>query len=366
MVLEKKDADGWVIRPSLWFDAVCLIPLLAGMPFYTSRHVQDAEWWQAQFLAEAGQDALEGLTVMRREVADQAGKPLPAFLALWTSPAAVPADTAESCLERLIAAVAEPDLLPGAMRETSDHWTEADEQLYRHVRPALVAVLLGLRAAGLADWWAEHAEPQLQRRCGELRQELAPYDLVPFVERYTSVALPARQVELCVLRWAAPHAIRVTGVRFLGDVRYDRHVLLNNAVHELLHPPWPAHHRVKRMLGALSVDPFLASRFAARDPAAGYGTWPAYVEEDAAQALDQLLITELGQARKDPVTRWTTADGGMHVLALLLHDTLIRAGFDAAQDSYADFLARELASGQGWPKDLESRYHELIDSGSLT
>jgi hypothetical protein len=39
----------WVIRPSAWFDAVCLIPLLAGMPFYTSRHEQDARWWQERF-----------------------------------------------------------------------------------------------------------------------------------------------------------------------------------------------------------------------------------------------------------------------------------------------------------------------------
>lgn len=32
----------WMIHPSSWFDAVCLIPLLAGRPFYTSRHEQDA------------------------------------------------------------------------------------------------------------------------------------------------------------------------------------------------------------------------------------------------------------------------------------------------------------------------------------
>ena len=39
---EEWQESGWVIHPSLWFDAVCLIPLLAGLPFYTSRHDQDA------------------------------------------------------------------------------------------------------------------------------------------------------------------------------------------------------------------------------------------------------------------------------------------------------------------------------------
>ena len=36
MAGERQDSR-WVIRPSLWFDAVCLAPPLAGLPFYTSR-----------------------------------------------------------------------------------------------------------------------------------------------------------------------------------------------------------------------------------------------------------------------------------------------------------------------------------------
>ena len=59
------------------------------------------------------------------------------------------------------------------------------------------------------------------------------------------------------------------------------------------------------------------------------------------------------------MTRWATADGGMHVLALLLYDTLQRGGFDPAAGSYADFLARALSGGQTWPLDLEARYLEL-------
>ena len=63
--------------------------------------------------------------------------------------------------------------------------------------------------------------------------------------------------------------------------------------------------------------------------------------------------------RGDPVTRWTTADGGMHVLALLLHDTLRRGGFDLKAGSYADFLARALSDPHIWPDDLNARYLEL-------
>ena len=352
--------SGWVIRPSLWFDSVCLIPLLAGLPFYTSHHEHDARWWRERFASAAGREAREAVSVLRREVAERAAKPLPAFLSLWTSPAAGSPGIATECLDGLVAAVADPELLAAGMRETSPHWNEDDDKLFRSTRLALLAVLEGMRAAGLAQWWAEHAEGHLRRRGGELRESFAGYDLVPLVERHTGTAFDARAVELCVLRWAAPHGIRITGTRFLTDVRYNPDTVLNIAVHELLHPPWPKGHPVKGRLDALAADPFLAARFAERDSAAGYNSWASYAEENAAQALDQFLNTQLGRnTRGDPVSRWTAADGGMHVLALLLYDTLRRGGFDSADSSYADFLARALSDGGAWPRDPKARYLEL-------
>ena len=192
---------GWVIHPSLWFDAVCLVPLLAGLPFYTTRHEQDVRWWQERFASAAGQAARDGLSVLSREVAERAGKPLPAFLALWTSPAVgSPVTgspvTAAQCLDGLVAAVEDPELLISAMRETSAHWNEADDRLFRSVRPALLAVVRGLRAAGLAQWWAAQAETGLSRRCDELHQSLAAYDLVPLIERGTGITFDVRAVEL--------------------------------------------------------------------------------------------------------------------------------------------------------------------------
>jgi len=365
MVGERQESR-WVIHPSLWFDAACLIPLLAGLPFYTSRHEHDARLWQERFASIAGPQARDGVSVLREEVTNQAVKPLPAFLALWTSPAARPAGGAAESLDGLIAAVAEANLLVSAMRDGSPHWNEADDRLFRSVRPALLAVLEGLRATGLADWWTEHAADDLGRRCGELSESFSAYDLVPLVEEHTGVSFDTRAVELCVLRWAAPHGIRVTGTRFLTDIRYDADQVLNIAVHELLHPPWPKGHPAKDRLDALAADPFLAARFAGRDPAAGYNTWASYAEEDAAQALDQFLNTQLGRnTRGDPVTRWTEADGGMHVLALLLYDTLRRGGYDPAAGTYADFLARALPDASIWPRDLEARYLALTSAADL-
>ena len=134
--------------------------------------------------------------------------------------------------------------------------------------------------------------------------------------------------------------------------------MLNNAVHELLHPPWPNDHRVKETLAALADDPFLAARFAARDAQAGYNDWSGYVEEDAAQALDQLLLTKPGSRRPTrSLGGRASRFGGMHVLALLLHDALVRDKFDGAE-SYADFLDHLLRDDERWP-DPALRYAEL-------
>jgi hypothetical protein len=49
--------------------------------------------------------------------------------------------------------------------------------------------------------------------------------------------------------------IRVTSTRFLTDVRYDADRILDIAVHELLHPPWPSGHPVKDRLDVLTPGP---------------------------------------------------------------------------------------------------------------
>ena len=62
-----------------------------------------------------GQQAQDAVSVLRHQVLDRAVNPLPAFLALWTSPAAASAAGAADCLNGLIAAVADPELLVSAM-----------------------------------------------------------------------------------------------------------------------------------------------------------------------------------------------------------------------------------------------------------
>ncbi len=356
---------GWSIHPSLWFDALCLIPLLADMDFYTARHADDSQYWQGRLEASAENGVREALTLLKDRIATEAGKPLPAFLALWCSPTAPPASTdksglqvARAELDTLISAVGQPELIPQLMRQGSAHWNIEDEALFTSIRPALDTVLDWLRGEGLALWWVENILGSLEACCEALSAQLSSYDIVPIIERHTGIDLDTSEIEVCLLRWAAPHAIRVTGVRFLTDVRYPATIVLNNSVHELLHPSWPDGHPVSSQLFDLQTDPFLAERFAQRPPEAGYNDWSAYVEEDAAQALDQWINEKLELAR-DPASRWLDADDGMHVLALLLFDLLRRGNFGNTEETFAGFLSRALSDKEVWPVDLRSRYETL-------
>lgn len=356
-------AAGWEFYPSASFDALCLLPLLADIPFYVSRHVSDASEWLRRLRGAHDRSLSESLDVLRRQVSDEAGKPLPAFLALWASPAiGSGGQDAEREVAHLIRALAAGETLPDLMRRRSAHWNSTDDSLFRQVQPALETALRGLLDLGYATWWERHARPGLLARCTDLAQELPGADIIGLVEAHTRLALESDHVEVCVLRWAAPHAIRVTGVRFLADVRYPGAVTLANAVHELLHPPWPAGHPVQAMLDALAADPFLAARFAARDPSAGYNSWASYAEEDAAQALDQYLTEKLGCARAGAKERWLAADQGMHVLAWLIYDAIVERGFQPRQESYADFLQRIISDRGCWPADTGPRYQRLLSS----
>lgn len=121
----------------------------------TCRHEQDAATWQSRLRAAPG--VVETASRVREAVAEDAGKPLPASLTLWTSPAAVTATpTAE--LDALIEAASHPSRLHDEMRATSAHWSQDDDDLFAHIQPHLTVLFDGFRQAGLSEWW--HLEPE--------------------------------------------------------------------------------------------------------------------------------------------------------------------------------------------------------------
>jgi hypothetical protein len=71
----------------------------------------------------------------------------------------------------------------------------------------------------------------------------------------------------------------------------------------------------------------MASIVRDHDPPYGYNSFGGILEEDAAEALDQIVAERLRFAN-EPGERWRNHDGGMHLLAAALFRAMKEEGFE--------------------------------------
>jgi hypothetical protein len=76
------------------------------------------------------------------------------------------------------------------------------------------------------------------------------------------------------------------------------------------------------------------------------------VEEDVAQALDQLISEAFGVGR-DPRERWQQADDGLHVLAARLYALLSAEDWLNKGETIRDALLRLFSSGRLAPGSID-------------
>jgi hypothetical protein len=77
-----------------------------------------------------------------------------------------------------------------------------------------------------------------------------------------------------------------------------------------------------------------------------------YLDEDAVQALEQVVSERLNFAR--PASeRWRTADDGMHVLAAALYRLMQETGFAANGGTFETWLGTQVTAGHLSPPEVE-------------
>src|SRR5262249_15879555 len=145
------------------------------------------------------------------------------------------------------------------------------------------------------------------------------------------------------LAYSEPHGIRITGLRFLTHVSYPFRIVLHNAIHESMHPPYHAKDEaVRQAIDLLGRDSVVVDKVQHHDPSFRYNTAAGYIEEDSGQAVE-LLVSEKFDVAGNPCTYWREQDGGMHVLAAAIYDGYRQA---PPGQSYSDWFARAVNSGQ--------------------
>ncbi len=324
----------WQLKPSLKYDTLCLLNALSGDPYYL--HYYQAEYDHFHPLFTPAEQA--AFVQLKHVIKDEGGGIVSAKLALYYSV------VDDETLPDMIRTARDSAAMEAALRKTS-YWSADDWQNYEAAKPALEAALRALDRVGFPAYWQENARPKIEKRIAEITPDLAKYDILPAIENYLGFPLPSHTITVYLLAYSEPHGIRITGLRFLTHVSYPFRIVLHNAIHEPMHPPYHADDpKVHEAIELLGRDPLITDKVQHHDPSFGYNTTAGYIEEDSVQALEELISEKFGVAH-NPCQYWKEQDDGMHVLAAAIYADYKQAS-SANPTPYSTWFVGAVQDGQ--------------------
>ncbi|WP_447930056.1 hypothetical protein [Sphingopyxis fribergensis] len=338
----KPSRTRWNVRASEGFDALAFLGPLAGRELYLRFYQTDADAFAPRLPAAIRADIA---ALWQEAEKAEFGLLGPVLSVLFSG-------GDDSSLGALIASAADPEarLLPAY--RASNNWSESDWAWFLSAAPRLKMVLEAMQAAGFAAFRAERAAG-LDARIGELTRDLAAYDVISLHEKLTGRGFDPG-IEVVLLQFCKPHGIKVQGQTFLQAADWNTAITVRNAAHEMMHPPvamdGPA---AKAALAVLEKDALVMRIVHDHDPKWGYTTLDGLLNEDLAQALDQLIGEALGVGR-NPADRWRQSDDGIHVLAGAFYGMLRDDKWIETGGSLEAWLARAVDIGRLAPARLHA------------
>lgn len=339
----------WKVRGSEGFDALAFLGPLAGGELYLPYYQTDADAF-APRLPAAIRTEIPALW----QAADKDG-----FGLLGPVLSLIFSGDDDTSLAALIAAAAAPEtrLLPAY--RASSNWNDKDWAWFAAHAPRVKTVLEAMQSAGFAAFRAERIAA-LEGRIAQLQADLGAYDVIRLHEKLTGRTFDP-EVEVVLLQFCKPHGIKVQGQTFLQAADWNTAITVRNAAHEMLHPPVPMDGAAaKATLDILAKDPLIPRVVREHDPKWGYTTLEGLLNEDLAQALDQLIAEALGVAR-NPADRWRMADDGIHILAGAFYGMLRQDKWIDTGGSIETWLGQAASAGRLAPRRLHSIAAQVLE-----
>ncbi|WP_430422568.1 hypothetical protein [Phenylobacterium sp.] len=331
----------WNVTGSEGFDAIGFLGPLSGKVLYARFYAKELAEFRPVFPApaQAALDRLQSNSEARGNL-------------LWPALSTIVSGAKIDTLDELIDAIDQADARLKAPYKGSEHWDQESWDTFMAERSDLRVVLGGLRDGGFVAFRQKLLAGRLEPRIATLTTYLARYDVVAEQERLLGRPLMSRTIDIVLMWFSKPHGVRVQGQRFLSHVDYPDGNVVSIAAHEVLHPPIPMDGRVaKAVLNVLGRDELFARIVAEHDKSFGYNSLEGLLNEDICQALDQIVSERLGVAQ--PASkRWFLADGGMHVLAAGLYETLKAEGYDKTGGNLERWLGEAAKTGKLSPARL--------------
>lgn len=342
----------WRIEPSFKFDTLCLLNTLTGDPYYLTYYSKAYDEFAPKLTPEA-KAALAGL---KAKIKDEGQGIISANLCLLFSV------TDDASLDDLLATIQKPDKLREGLSKTP-YWSEETWAQFAAVQGDLRTVFTWLKQIGFEEYWREKVEPIAAARAREMQSMVAKFDIVPAIEVHFGTPLESNTVTVYMLTFSQPHGIKITGTRFLTDVAWPFKIVVRNAVHEMMHPPYKLQGdpELHAFMETLRGDKFVMDKVENHNPSFGYNTLEGFVDEDCVQALDQLINERLGVAA-DAKGRWKASDDGMHVLAIALYRMMKGDGYPTKDRSFRDYLVRMHKEGKFAPGRIESQFRSMYNN----
>jgi|SRR5580658_1306728 hypothetical protein len=340
----------WQLKPSLKYDTLCLLNALSGDPYYL--HFYQAEYDHFHPLFTPDEQA--GFAELKHVIKDEGNGIISAKLSLYYSV------VDDETIPEMIRTAHDSVAMEAALKKTS-YWSADGWQNYETARPALETALKALNRVGFPAYWEANAKPKIEKRIAEISSELPKYNVIPVIESYLGFPLPSHTITVYLLAYSEPHGIRITGLRFLTHVSYPFKIVLHNAIHEPMHPPYHADDpKVREAIDLLGRDPLVIDKVQHHDPSFGYNTTAGYIEEDSVQALEQLVSEKFGVGR-NACEYWKQQDGGMHVLAAAIYVDYKRAS-SSNPEPYSQWFVRAVKDGQLRGNNLQQTVQSFFSS----
>jgi hypothetical protein len=311
---EQHTTTKWELKPSLKYDALCVLNALSGDPYYLSYYQAEFDHFNS-LVTPQERDSFRRLKAIYK---DEAGGIISGALALYFSV------TPDETLEEMIATTRDSSRVRTALMKTP-YWSEDSWAVSEKARPHLEVALKALQRVGFAEYWAKNARPRIEKRIAELSADLPKYNIVPAIEEKLGKPLSSNRITVYLLAYSEPHGIKIAGTRFITHVSYPFGIVLHNAVHEMMHPPYNENDSmIASALETMGRDPVVRDKVENHNKSFGYNSVSGYVEEDSVQALEEIVCEQFGLTRNSQ-EYWKEQDDGMHTLAVAIYAQYKRA-----------------------------------------
>jgi hypothetical protein len=325
----------WDLKPSFKFDVLCALNMLSGDPYYLEYYKADYDRLSPQLLP----DEKTAFANLKRRIKDENGGIISAQLSLYFSAA-----DAES-LDELIGVVKDSSAMQRNLKATP-YYSDDQWKIYDAARPDLEAALRALKRIHFEEDWGKHAKPAVDHAIASIAKDLPNYNVILAVESVLGAPRASNKITIYMLYYSQPHGIKITGTRFLTHYSYPFRIVLRNAIHEMMHPPYDlaSDRDLRAALESLHSDSFLMDKVEHHNRSYGYNTLEGLEEEDCVQALEQLIAERFGMGG-DPHRYWREQDDGIHVLAVAIYSLMKKQGFPDGHEAFPAFLKRTILSG---------------------